>query len=157
MSPGDRTPMACVISIKISWIGNLLATRFIVNMFLPNFNICCGCSKEPSHWDGSFEYPQHMFWLRRTIFWYALLTKVLILLNFFMCIKIRVIYHARMCLKANDWWHFNISCMLNSASSRKNTFYFSAFTFDRDEHETVLNGLWTCLWNQLKVKSLCCS
>ena len=20
--------------------------------------------KEPSHWDGSFEYPQHMFWLR---------------------------------------------------------------------------------------------
>ena len=22
------------------------------------------CSKEPSHRDGSFEYPQHMFWLR---------------------------------------------------------------------------------------------
>ena len=22
------------------------------------------CSKEPSHWDGSFVYPQHMFWLR---------------------------------------------------------------------------------------------
>ena len=21
------------------------------------------CSKEPYHWDGSFEYPQHMFWL----------------------------------------------------------------------------------------------
>ena len=27
-------------------------------------NICLGCSKEPSHRDGSFEYPQHMFWLR---------------------------------------------------------------------------------------------
>ena len=27
-------------------------------------NICFGCSKEPSHWDGSFEYPQHIFWLR---------------------------------------------------------------------------------------------
>ena len=26
--------------------------------------ICCGCSKEPSHWDDSFEYPQNMFWLR---------------------------------------------------------------------------------------------
>ena len=26
--------------------------------------MCCGCSKEPSHRDGSFEYPQHMFWLR---------------------------------------------------------------------------------------------
>ena len=26
------------------------------------FSICFGCSKEPSHWDGS--YPQHMFWLK---------------------------------------------------------------------------------------------
>ena len=35
------------------------------NIFLPiSFNICFGRSKEPSHWDGSFEYPQHMFWLR---------------------------------------------------------------------------------------------
>ena len=33
--------------------------RKIVNIFLPiNFNICCGCSEEPS------QYPQHMFWLR---------------------------------------------------------------------------------------------
>ena len=39
--------------------------RKIVNIFLPIlFGICFGCSKEPSHWDGSFEYPQHMFWLR---------------------------------------------------------------------------------------------
>ena len=36
-----------------------------MNIFLPIiFNICFGCSKEPSHWDGSFEFPQHMFWLR---------------------------------------------------------------------------------------------
>ena len=26
--------------------------------------MCLGDSKEPSQWDGSFEYPQHMFWLR---------------------------------------------------------------------------------------------
>ena len=26
--------------------------------------MCFGCSKEPSHRDGSFEYPQQMFWLR---------------------------------------------------------------------------------------------
>ena len=26
--------------------------------------MCFGCSKEPSHGDGSFEYPQHMIWLR---------------------------------------------------------------------------------------------
>ena len=37
----------------------------IVNIFLfINFNMCFGCSKEPSHRHGSFEYPQHMFWLR---------------------------------------------------------------------------------------------
>ena len=37
----------------------------MVNISLPiSFNICFGCSKEPSHLDGSFEYPQHMFWLR---------------------------------------------------------------------------------------------
>ena len=36
-----------------------------MNIFLPIiFSICFGCSKEPSHWDGSFEYTQHMFWLR---------------------------------------------------------------------------------------------
>ena len=37
----------------------------IVNIFLLiSFIICFGCSKEPSHWDGSFEYPQHMIGLR---------------------------------------------------------------------------------------------
>ena len=36
-----------------------------MNIFLSiNFDMCFGCSKEPSHRDGSFEYPQHMFWLR---------------------------------------------------------------------------------------------
>ena len=35
--------------------------RKIVNIFLSIcFNICFGCSKELSHWDGSFEYPQHV-------------------------------------------------------------------------------------------------
>ena len=39
--------------------------RKIVINFLPNIlNMCFGCSKEPSHREGSFEYPQHMFWLR---------------------------------------------------------------------------------------------
>ena len=27
----------------------------------PIQNICCGYSKEPSQWDGSFEHPKHMF------------------------------------------------------------------------------------------------
>ena len=55
--------------------------RKIVNIFLPIiFRICfIFPSKIPSHWDGSFEYPQHMFWLRneKIIFLFALLTKVL--------------------------------------------------------------------------------
>ena len=39
--------------------------RKTVNIFLPIiFGISFGCSKEPSHRDCSFEYPQHMFWLR---------------------------------------------------------------------------------------------
>ena len=51
------------IIYKITGLENF--ERKIVNIFLPIWlNICLGCSKEPSHWDGSFEYPQHMFWLR---------------------------------------------------------------------------------------------
>ena len=40
--------------------------------------MCFGCSKEPSHRGGSFEYPQQMFWLRnkkKIIVSYALLTE----------------------------------------------------------------------------------
>ena len=36
--------------------------------------MCFGGSKEPSHRDGSFEYQQHMFWLRKIIFSYTLLS-----------------------------------------------------------------------------------
>ena len=48
----------------------------IVIIFLPiNLNMCCRCSKEPSHRDGSFEYPQHMFWMsnKENSFQYTLL------------------------------------------------------------------------------------
>ena len=39
--------------------------RKIVIIFLPiNLNMGFGCSEEPSHRDGSSEYPQHMFQLR---------------------------------------------------------------------------------------------
>ena len=41
--------------------------RKIANISLPiNFNISLGCSKERSHCNGSFEYPQHVrFWLKK--------------------------------------------------------------------------------------------
>ena len=54
--------------------------RKIVIIFLPiNLNMCFGWSKEPSHWDGSFEHPQHMFWLkiRKLFFNYAVLSRIL--------------------------------------------------------------------------------
>ena len=42
--------------------------RKIMNIFLSiSFDICFGCSKEPPHRDGSFEYPQHIFLLRNKI------------------------------------------------------------------------------------------
>ena len=41
---------------------NKICERQIVIISLPN--ICFGCLKESSQRDGSFEYPQHMFWLR---------------------------------------------------------------------------------------------
>ena len=46
--------------------------------------MCFGCPKEPSHWDGSFEYPQHMFWMRNKeiSFQYTLLSGCLIWISF---------------------------------------------------------------------------
>ena len=41
------------------------------------FNMCFGCSKELSHRDSSFEYPQHMFWLRNKKFSHALFRLIL--------------------------------------------------------------------------------
>ena len=54
---------------KSLWVSqvkiNQKILRKIVDIFLPiNFNVGFWCSKDPSQWDGSFEYPQHMFWLR---------------------------------------------------------------------------------------------
>ena len=52
--------------------------RKIASIFLSiSLNMCFGCLKEPSHLDGCFEYPQHIFWLRnkknnfhlRTLIW----------------------------------------------------------------------------------------
>ena len=58
-------------SYMASWVQiRIVCAPKIAFICLPiNINMCFGCSKEPSqwkepsHWDGSFEYPQHMFWL----------------------------------------------------------------------------------------------
>ena len=44
-------------------INNFERKSLIIFLFI-GLNMCFGCSKEPSHWDGSFEYPQHIFCLQ---------------------------------------------------------------------------------------------
>ena len=51
--------------------------KIVVISLSISLNMCFGCSKEPSHQDSAFEYPQNMFWLRnkknnfqlRTLIW----------------------------------------------------------------------------------------
>ena len=38
--------------------------KIVIIFLLFNLNMCFTFSKETSHREGSFEYPQHMFWLR---------------------------------------------------------------------------------------------
>ena len=49
---------------RVFEIGKFDITRLACTRFWLPPTICFGCSKEPSHWDGSFEHPQHVFWLR---------------------------------------------------------------------------------------------
>ena len=69
-----------VSRILDSFIGpdkDRMSTLKCVHFPTLQFKMCFGCSKESSHWDRSFEYPQHMFWLRnkknnfqiRTLIW----------------------------------------------------------------------------------------
>ena len=52
-----------------------LFERKTVIIFIPiHLNICYGCSKEPSHGGGSFEYPQHMLRLRSQKIYFQLYT-----------------------------------------------------------------------------------
>ena len=44
--------------------SNVLKWKIGTIFILISLNICCGCPKETSQWDGSFEHPLHMFWLR---------------------------------------------------------------------------------------------
>ena len=45
-------------------VGSKMFGRKILIVFLSiGLNMCLGCSKEPSQREGSFEFPQHMFWM----------------------------------------------------------------------------------------------
>ena len=70
MLPVPDLPSRTLTKIPFNKLGDQLKTNNIgpdkesktANIFLPiSLNMCLGCSKEPSHLDGSFGYPQHMF------------------------------------------------------------------------------------------------
>ena len=42
----------------------LFLTKIVIIVLSISLNMCCWCSEESYHWDGSLEYPQHMFYLR---------------------------------------------------------------------------------------------
>ena len=58
-------------------LSNIVWCKIVIIFLSISLNLCFGWSKEPSHRDGSFEYPQHMFWFRnektnflvRTLIW----------------------------------------------------------------------------------------
>ena len=59
-----RGSLACYISLCKSQVQ--LSKLFWHNFFFSisiRINMCFGYLKEPSHRDGSFDYPQHMLWL----------------------------------------------------------------------------------------------
>ena len=61
----------------VTWALSIYWRKIAIIFLSISLNMCFGCSKEPSHRDGSFEYPQHMFWWKnkktnfqlRTLIW----------------------------------------------------------------------------------------
>ena len=65
-----------IIKLNIGPAKQRYSAKVAIIFLSISLNLCFGCSKEPSHRDGSFEYPQHMFLLRnkKIIFSYVLLS-----------------------------------------------------------------------------------
>ena len=60
----DRFENICIFTLKNDVSLAVLQIRERIEKLITLFliqNICCGYSKEPSQWDGSFEHPKHMF------------------------------------------------------------------------------------------------
>ena len=62
-----------------SSISKIFMRKFVLSISL---NICFGCSKEPSYWDGSFEDQQNTFWWRNNRMNFKLHTYLLACLIF---------------------------------------------------------------------------
>ena len=58
----SHEPMYAILYL-LHWLrlANFSAGRIMIIRLSISLNMCFGCSKETSHWDGSFEHPQHLF------------------------------------------------------------------------------------------------
>ena len=75
-------------------LGSVLKLRVHnrkINFLFLNQNICCGYSKEPSQWDGSFDYPKYMLKFmgkkKNTL-------EIFVHLNLWGLIRIRTVWHS---------------------------------------------------------------
>ena len=95
-------------------------------------------SKEPSHWDGSFEYPQHMFWLRNKKKYFS-------------------ITHSKLKSCVSHCLLGNIACFLSSAGCFQNHLFWKIISeipswsnsWDPDQTD-IFSGL---IWDQTVCKS----
>ena len=87
------------ISTQSAWvqIRKEFERKVLINFLSISPNMCLGRSKEPSQWDGSFEYPQHMLWWRnkKNDLWLPPLTWGGL---------------ESACLYPKDWWLFMTGC-----------------------------------------------
>ena len=58
----EKAKKVCVFDIAPDKQG-FFGCKIVIFLSI-SFNMCFGCSKEPSHRDGSLEYPKHLFCLR---------------------------------------------------------------------------------------------
>ena len=119
--------------------------REIAIIFLSiSLNMCFRCSKEPSHWDCSFEYPQHVFWLRNkknnfqlhTFIWGPDLTVVFLTIN-----------------SADEWKKcgpWSVGCFKNQLTIINTAYKWAWFTLDVcpcSQHYWGHLGTVTFLWH----------
>ena len=98
LTPSHCAPLVIHYQVTFEWhsgrgLESLIDTglklrvrnKNLIFLFL-NQNICCGYSKEPSQWDGSFEHPKHMFKLMGKKIFTILPWKILVLESISTCI-----------------------------------------------------------------------
>ena len=119
--------------------------------------MCFGYSKELSHWDGSFEYPQHMFWLRikknnfqlRTLICGPVTTMSSSYLHLSLVLNLSLyVYHlTTMC---SSYLHYHTQWIYHTFLILHNAFILSSHSFYQDAHIISLHHS-NCFRNTVKL------